>query len=92
MAALGTGNGSVFQLVSRRFTRDIGAATGVIGAAGGLGGFVLPNLLGVLMGRTGTFGTGFGALAVAGFFALFLLLALRASWHRSSLESGGVAA
>jgi MFS transporter, NNP family, nitrate/nitrite transporter len=92
MAALGTGNGSVFQLVSQRFTRDIGAATGVIGAAGGLGGFFLPNILGFLMGRTGTFGAGFGTLALAGGAALFLMLTLRASWSRAPLESGGVAA
>ena len=82
MAALGTGNGSLFQLVSQRFRRDIGAATGVIGAAGGLGGFFLPNLLGLLMGGTGSFGAGFGALSAAGLAALGLVWSLRSAWSR----------
>ncbi len=87
MASLGTGNGSLFQIVSHRFRRDIGAATGVIGAAGGLGGFFLPNVLGLLMGRTGTFGAGFGALAGAGLAALVLLLFLRSVWSRPLLTA-----
>ena len=43
MVALGMGNGCVFQLVPQRFPREIGVVTGIVGAAGGLGGFVLPN-------------------------------------------------
>ncbi|MCX6020359.1 MAG: NarK/NasA family nitrate transporter [Chloroflexi bacterium] len=43
MAFLGMGNGSVFQLVPQRFQSQIGIATGVVGAVGGLGGFVLPT-------------------------------------------------
>jgi NNP family nitrate/nitrite transporter-like MFS transporter len=45
MACLGVGNGSVFQLVPQRFGKEIGVATGVIGASGGLGGFFLPTLI-----------------------------------------------
>src|SRR5205814_647826 len=48
MGLMGLGNGSVFQLVPQRFRKDIGVATGVVGAAGGLGGFLLPSLLGAL--------------------------------------------
>jgi hypothetical protein len=43
--------------------------TGIVGAAGGIGGFYLPNLLGVLRASTGTFASGFitfGALALFG--------------------------
>ena len=50
MLALGTGNGSVFQLVPLRFKSEVGVITGFVGAFGGLGGFLLPNLLGSLKG------------------------------------------
>ena len=66
MAALGMGNGAVFQLVPNRFPREIGVTTGIIGAAGGLGGFILPNLLGSLKELTGGYGGGFLALALFG--------------------------
>ena len=46
MGLLGMGNGAVFQLVPQRFADRIGIVTGVVGAAGGLGGFCLPSLLG----------------------------------------------
>jgi NNP family nitrate/nitrite transporter-like MFS transporter len=58
MACLGTGNGSVFQLVPQRFANQIGVATGVIGAAGGLGGFFLPTMLGGLKGLAGSYSAG----------------------------------
>src|SRR5262249_29659067 len=59
MACLGSGNGAVFQLVPLRFRAEIGLATGIVGAVGGIGGFLLPNLLGQIKMRTGTFGPGF---------------------------------
>lgn len=66
---MGCGNGAVFQLVSRRFHTQIGLASGVVGAAGGLGGFFVPIWLGTLKDMTGTYRTGFwlfaGAAAVA---------------------------
>ena len=68
MAALGMGNGCVFQLVPQRFSREIGVVTGIVGAAGGVGGFLLPIILGVLKQTTGSFGGGFLAFALAGGF------------------------
>ena len=44
--AAGVGNGAVFQLVGVRFRERVGILTGLVGAAGGLGGFFLPTLLG----------------------------------------------
>jgi NNP family nitrate/nitrite transporter-like MFS transporter len=85
MASLGMGNGSVFQLVPQRFRREIGVATGVIGAAGGLGGFLLPSLLGILKDRLGTYGAGYGCLALAGAACFVLLGVLRERWIRSLL-------
>src|SRR5262249_30141103 len=66
MACLGLGNGAVFQLVPQRYSQDLGAITGLVGAAGGIGGFVLPNLLGGLKGMTGSFAGGFWSFAVTG--------------------------
>jgi MFS transporter, NNP family, nitrate/nitrite transporter len=59
MGLLGMGNGSVFQLVPQRFGKEIGVLTGVVGAAGGVGGFFLPTLLGALKEWTGSYQGGF---------------------------------
>jgi MFS transporter, NNP family, nitrate/nitrite transporter len=53
MGLLGMGNGSVFQLVPQRFPREIGVITGIVGAAGGIGGFLLPNVLGTMKAHDG---------------------------------------
>lgn len=76
MACLGLGNGAVFQLVPQRFHQQIGVATGVVGAVGGLGGFFLPILLGSLKQWGGSFGFGFGVLALLAFGGLILLKVL----------------
>ncbi len=64
MVCLGLGNGVVFQLVPERFRREIGSVTGIVGAVGGLGGFALPTLLGVMKQGLGSFAHGFAVLAV----------------------------
>ena len=74
--ALGMGNGSVFQLIPLRFRGEIGVMTGLVGAAGGFGGFFLAKTLGLAKGWTGAFGPGFlffGALAFLGFLGLGLV-------------------
>ena len=58
MASLGMGNGAVFQLVPQRFPERVGILTGIVGAAGGLGGFFLPSFLGVIKYRLGSSGLG----------------------------------
>lgn len=65
MGAFGVGNGAVFQLVPQRFPTRIGAMTGLVGAAGGVGGFLLPFLLGSIRQLTGSFHAGFTLVAVA---------------------------
>ncbi len=69
MTALGFGNGVVFQVVSSRFREQMGMASGVIGAAGGLGGFMLPSLLGLLKDLTGSYGAGLLLFAILVFLA-----------------------
>lgn len=63
IAVMGIGNGIVFQIVAEWFPRDIGLASGLVGAAGGFGGFVVPIWLSALREFTGTFTIGFLALA-----------------------------
>jgi NNP family nitrate/nitrite transporter-like MFS transporter len=62
--AIGLGNGAVFKLVPQYFPRTVGSVTGLVGAAGGLGGFFPPLVLGVIRQATGTFTGGFVLLAL----------------------------
>ncbi len=94
MAMLGMGNGAVFQLVPQRFPDRVGLLTGLVGAAGGLGGFLLPNVLGSMKDSTGSFGSGFftcaGAVAV-GFAALVYLGPVwRRKWNLESAVRAGL--
>jgi MFS transporter, NNP family, nitrate/nitrite transporter len=54
-AAIGLGNGAVFKLVPEYFPQSVGAVTGLVGAAGGLGGFFPPLVLGAVRQATGSF-------------------------------------
>ncbi len=83
MGLLGMGNGSLFQLVPQRFSGSVGIMTGVIGAAGGFGGFLLPSLLGLLKDKLGTFSAGFAVLAAMMFAGALALLTLRGVWART---------
>lgn len=81
MGMLGMGNGSVFQLLPQRFPASVGILTGIVGAAGGLGGFFLPSILGFVKGTTGSFGIGFAILAVLAATGATVLLLLRERWR-----------
>jgi MFS transporter, NNP family, nitrate/nitrite transporter len=81
MLALGTGNGAVFQLVPQRFRKEIGVMTGLVGMAGGIGGFYLASSLGYSKQLTGSYQFGltiFSALAV---MALLGLHAVKTRWR-----------
>jgi len=63
--ALGAASGAVFALVSRLAPPDqVGAVTGIVGAAGGLGGFVPPLVMGIVYGRYGDYTLGLALLAL----------------------------
>jgi NNP family nitrate/nitrite transporter-like MFS transporter len=64
-AAIGLGNGAIFKLVPELFPRSVGAVTGLVGAAGGLGGFFPPLVLGVVREATGSYLGGFLLLALS---------------------------
>ena len=63
-AVIGLGNGAVFKLVPEYFPDSVGSVTGLVGAAGGLGGFFPPLVLGFLKQETGSFVMGFVLLGV----------------------------
>jgi NNP family nitrate/nitrite transporter-like MFS transporter len=76
-AAIGLGNGAVFKLVPEYFPKAIGSVTGLVGAAGGLGGFFPPLVVGYLYQVTGSFSWGFVLLSLfsAGCLVVCLLAA-----------------
>jgi NNP family nitrate/nitrite transporter-like MFS transporter len=63
-AFAGMGNGVIFKLVPLVSPANTGAVTGIVGAAGGLGGFFPPIVLGVVRDATGTYFLGFILLAL----------------------------
>jgi NNP family nitrate/nitrite transporter-like MFS transporter len=92
MTLLGMGNGAVFQLVAQRFPKEIGVITGIVGAAGGLGGFVLPTALGGLRQLTQSYGGGFLAFALVGVSGAIALFFVGRRWEGTFLGKGGVVA
>jgi NNP family nitrate/nitrite transporter-like MFS transporter len=69
-AALGLGNGAVFAILGRSVpVAMVGSATGVVGAAGGLGGFLPPIVMGLIFQATGSYSIGLMLLAAMAFGA-----------------------
>jgi len=73
-ASIGLGNGAVFKLVPEYFPKSVGGVTGLVGAAGGLGGFFPPLLLGIIKQQTSSFTLGFVLLSVFALACLMVLL------------------
>ena len=57
--AMAVGKASVFKFSADEFPQDIGAVSGAVGLAGGLGGFFLPIMFGALVDLTGIRSTSF---------------------------------
>jgi NNP family nitrate/nitrite transporter-like MFS transporter len=51
--AMAVGKASVFKFISNDYSHNIGAVSGVVGLAGGLGGFILPIMFGAMVEITG---------------------------------------
>jgi len=80
MACLGLGNGSVFQLMPHRYGPRVGVATGILGAAGSLGGFFLPTVLGWTRQVSGSYASGLAVLAGLAVIALVVLSMAQSEW------------
>jgi NNP family nitrate/nitrite transporter-like MFS transporter len=81
MLALGMGNGAVFQLVPQRFRKEIGVMTGLVGMAGGIGGFYLASSLGYSKQITGSYQTGLTVFAALALLALVGLHGVKKRWR-----------
>lgn len=74
-AALGVGNGAVFALVGTRApANSVGSVTGVVGAAGGLGGFLPPIVMGSVFELTGSYAIGLMLLSDVALAALVFVV------------------
>src|SRR6266508_4114786 len=80
----GLGTGAVFKLVAAEYPAQVGAVTGVVGAAGGLGGFFPPLVMASVKSITGSYTLGFALLALTA--AACLLIA----WNMRRPQPAGV--
>ncbi len=81
MLCLGMGNGAVFQLVPQRFRKEIGVMTGLVGMAGGIGGFYLASSMGYSKQLTGSYQAGFLIFAALAVLALVGLTGVKTRWR-----------
>jgi len=88
-AALGAGNGAVFQLVPLRWPLTTAVAGGMIGEIGALGGSILPNLLGQSRQHTGSYTAGFIVYAALAVGVLALLRVVSKKWMGVWVGPGG---
>jgi NNP family nitrate/nitrite transporter-like MFS transporter len=80
-AALGMSSGAVFQLVPLRFRKNVGVVTGLIGAAGGLGGFFLAWSLGQSKQITDGFGFGFFMFTILALLSFYGINKVKSRWR-----------
>lgn len=73
---LGLGNGAVFKLVPQYFGKEAGTVTGLVGAAGGLGGFFPPLVMGLFKTSIDSYAPGYILLAGVALVGLILNLSV----------------
>jgi MFS transporter, NNP family, nitrate/nitrite transporter len=76
----GLGNGATFQLVPQRWKGKTGLMSGIVGAAGGIGGFYLPVIMGMAKESTGSYQMGFATFGGLSALAFSLVLVVRVRW------------
>jgi len=88
-AALGAGNGALFQLVPLRWPMATAVAGSMIGEIGALGGGLVPNAMGLSKQYLGTYAWGFALFAALALVMLAVMRALQIRWTRTWAEKGG---
>ena len=88
-AALGAGNGALFQLVPLRWPMTTAVAGSMIGEIGALGGGFIPNAMGLSKQYLGTYLWGFVAFAALAVGMLVMLRTMQLRWTRTWAEKGG---
>ncbi|EHL73681.1 MULTISPECIES: nitrate/nitrite transporter [Bacillus] len=84
---LGAANGAVFQAISEYFMKEVGLVTGIVGAAGGLGGFFLPNILGMFKQWTNSYTYGFWLISATILTAVYLVAKLQKESARNRRQN-----
>jgi NNP family nitrate/nitrite transporter-like MFS transporter len=87
-AAMGAGNGAVFQLVSLRFASMTAVAGSLVGEIGALAGGFLPAAMGLAQANTGGYGPGFAGVAVLAVVGMTALAAVVATWSATWARTG----
>jgi len=88
-AALGAGNGALFQLVPLRWPLTTAVAGSMIGEIGALGGGFLPNAMGQSKQFTGSYLWGFVSFTLLALLMLIMLRVVQIRWTRTWAEKGG---
>jgi NNP family nitrate/nitrite transporter-like MFS transporter len=88
-AALGAGNGAVFQLVPLRWPLATAVAGSMIGEVGALGGGLVPAAMGLSKQYFGTYSGGFYLFAMLSVVMLGMLRVMQIRWTRTWAEKGG---
>ena len=88
-AALGAGNGALFQLVPLRWPTTTAVAGSMIGEIGALGGALVPNAMGLSKQYLGTYMWGFMLFAVLTLLVLGMMRSMQMRWTRTWAEKGG---
>ena len=88
-AALGAGNGALFQLVPLRWPTTTAVAGSMIGEVGALGGGLVPNAMGLSKQYLGTYAWGFVLFAVLSVVMLGVMRTMQIRWTRTWAEKGG---
>mgnify|MGYP003582142364 CR=1 FL=1 len=86
--AMAIGKASVFKFIADEFPTNIGAVSGIVGLVGGLGGFILPIMFGILVDLTGVRSSSFmllyGAVCVSLVWMHFSFKKSAAKWDEST--------
>lgn len=88
-AALGAGNGALFQLVPLRWPTSSAVGGSMIGEVGALCGGLVPSTMGLLKQRTGSYAGGFVVFAVLTVIVLVVMRTMQIRWTRTWAEKGG---
>lgn len=88
-AALGAGNGALFQLVPLRWPTTTAVAGSMIGELGALGGGLVPSALGLSKQYLGSYAYGFFAFAALSLVVLGVMRFMQIRWTRTWAEKGG---
>jgi NNP family nitrate/nitrite transporter-like MFS transporter len=88
-AALGAGNGALFQLVPLRWPLATAVAGSMIGEIGALGGGLVPNAMGLSRQYAGSYAWGFVIFAILALVMLGMLRLMQIRWTRTWAEKGG---